>query len=180
MEVEKRGLVNDKNDKNWTTKGFQRTNKFGSPNSKWRVRDTAWLTLVILWNSWMRKIHNYLLPRYFWVIYMEMCAFIHQIFANIYARWLSEGKKQTAALLCFWMAYILIPMELNIQVRFYLLWGCERPLFYSLYYTHTCISHTQLPSKKSGRGVKILKKVEISERINTLYHRCPFWKQTPK
>lgn len=157
----KEGPSNDNNDKNWTTKGFQRINKFGSPNSKWHVGDKAWLTLVILWNSWMRKIHNYLLPWYFWIIYMEVCAFIHQIFANIYTRWLSEGKKQNPALLCFWMAYILIPMEFNIQVRFYFLWGYERPFLNSLYYTHTCISHIQLPSKNQDEDLRFSKRKEL-------------------
>ena len=136
----KEGPSNDNNDKNWTTKGFQRINKFGSPNSKWHVGDKAWLTLVILRNSWMRKIYNYLLPWYFWIIYMEVCAFIHQIFANIYTRWLSEGKKQNPALLCFWMAYILIPMDLIYR------WdsiSCEdlNVHFFTLYTIHIHVFH---------------------------------------
>lgn len=49
----------------------------------------------------------------------------------------------------------------NIQVRFYFLWGYERPFFYSLYYTHTCISHIQLPSKNQDEDLRFSKRKEL-------------------
>lgn len=97
------------------------------------THETESLTLVILWNPWMRKIHNYLFPWYFWIIYMEVCTLIHQIFANIYTRRFSEGKKISIVKLL--MAYILTSKGFNIQVRYYFLWrhGC------SLYFYTICV-----------------------------------------